>query len=450
MSFTITASEATVEHYRRPEVKDTILRLSTFSEGAQAGYRWFCGDNRDWYQSSKSRLLAREGTNFDYTELTNRYRTLYYSTGFFNPDLFSMDLKQYKRTDLMNRISVLNCVGMSALFDIDAKAKVGGHGSNIHEPEVKKAVELMTRLVIDHLRQYAPNSVYAAYSGGGAYVLLHHEVFADYFEEVRSTDDLIRKVKALYKALNKLIERLNSEFKEKYPEYGELVAIDPINQPKRLVKTLLSVHKKYNYAVVPLDLENPEIDYEEAKLPVSAAVLQRCKDWYKYGEPSPAFLQSLKEDIDTFMTDEKLKRLRYSREYGNPTIAKYRRDIMNFPPCIRNIITRKVGGNGATRALGVLAAFLGVIGWEEEEAKALWYQVANTWGAETSNIFDSWFRQMKCPSCKTLNTPGNGYPELDLVNFDACKPNQRCHTVRKTNPVYYASQELYNKSFSSR
>lgn len=445
-----TSSKATREHYARPEIKETILRISSISEGSQRAYRWLNGDSWNWYEEVGGSSKAWQGNDRVYSRITGRHRTLYHTITFFKEDLFAKDIRPYKRTSQMLEISVEHCIGMSALFDIDAKATEGGHGSNIHVPEVKRAVELLTKHVIDYLRQFAPNSVYAAFSGGGTYVLLHHNVFNSYFTEALETEEAIGKIKVLPKALNKLIEKLNAEFREKYPDLADFAAIDPINQPKRIVKTLLSVHKKYDYAVVPLDLDDPSIDFEEATLPISPEVLERCRNWYLSGEDSPELIQELSPYFNDLEFEER-RRAKYAKEYGDkPIVASEACTVASFPPCIRGIITRKTGGVGATRALATLAAFLGVVGWSKEDAKVLFDFVANRWGAETSNLFDSWFDEKKCPGCKHLNTDNGGFPYLDLLNFGVCKPDQRCQTVRRTSPAYYASEELYSKSFKSR
>ena len=90
-----------------------------------------------------------------------------------------------------------------------------------------------------------------------------------------------------------------------------------------------------------------------------------------------------------------------------------------------------------------LAAFFGQIGEPEEEAKAVWYELAGKWGAATTNVFDSWYKKMNCPSCMTLRTPGAGNPHIDIVNMEACKPDMKCCSVNYTSPVYYVDKELY-------
>jgi len=57
---------------------------------------------------------------------------------------------------------------------------------------------------------------------------------------------------------------------------------------------------------------------------------------------------------------------------------------------------------------------------------------------------------MNCPSCRTLTTPGAGYPHLDIVNLNACKPDSRCLQIQKSSPVCYTDRQQYaNKLLKS-
>jgi hypothetical protein len=79
------------------------------------------------------------------------------------------------------------------------------------------------------------------------------------------------------------------------------------------------------------------------------------------------------------------------------------------------------------------------------EALELWNSVATRWNAAAaqSNVFDSWFQKMNCPSCRTLCTPGPGYPHIDISNLVVCNPDFRCLKVNRTNPVYVVDKQLY-------
>jgi hypothetical protein len=71
-------------------------------------------------------------------------------------------------------------------------------------------------------------------------------------------------VEYLTDALNSLIKALSDDFFREFPQYKPYVKADELNQAKRTFKTIYSIHKKHPYAVIPLDVDNPIIDFELA------------------------------------------------------------------------------------------------------------------------------------------------------------------------------------------
>lgn len=446
------ATKETIQHYRRKEVRDTILRICHSNADTSPGYRWIVGNSEYWYKYIDGRCYANKGAEADYSKLTLKCRTLHYTIGSFSNPVFE-DLTDIKGTEALTELSKKNCTSYTALFDIDTIDEVNGHGTNIEQPEVKAAVEKMVKFVCDDLKKYAPGSYYAAFSGGGAYILLHHAVFQDYIDEIQGDPAQVEKIDRLSDGINAYIIDLVKRFREAFPEEGKYVKIDAINQAKRQVKTLLSVHKKKPYAVIPLDTESPVIDFEAAKLPLSIEVLEASESWYSSGQHSPEFMEMLK----VFMEQAKKQKIQSStvwtsNEEGELVFYDIKKavNVDDFPPCIINILRRPHGGEGATRALAFLAAFLGTVQYDREEAHKMWLEVANRWNAPTTNIFQKWYPKMFCPSCRTLNTPGSEFPHINAVAMKLCKPDARCLNVRRTNPAYVASNELYLESFKRR
>lgn len=441
------ASDLTREHYARPEVKSTILRICT----SQNGHRWLIGGSKGWYKYQAGKCYSNSPD--DYDRVTGKYRTLHYTTGFFNEEVFQTDYTDMRQDTAveseLNRFSKKNTVSYTALFDIDTIDEINGHGTNIEQPEVKEAVEAMVKFVTADLKKYAPNSVYAAFSGGGAYVILHHAVFQDYIDYFAGKDNQLENIILLSDAVNLYITELVQRFKTEHPEHSQYVKIDAINQPKRAVKALLSIHKRKPYAVIPLDPDNPIIDFEKARVPLSPETLSTCDGWYSTGDRNNEFIDMLHPAMVKLQKEHKQK-YRNANNAEPCTLPKVKDipDVSKFPPCMKNIIEKPIGGAGQTRALGVLAAFLGHIGWSREDAFNLWSSVATRWNAETSNIFESWYGHMKCAGCKTLMKDGTQYPKVNLVSFGVCKPDARCLNRKLSNPVYVASEELYLESFS--
>lgn len=114
-------------------------------------------------------------------------------------------------------------------------------------------------------------------------------------------------------------------------------------------------------------------------------------------------------------------------------ISKEAVSMENFPPCIRNMISKAKEEKGSHRSAAILAAFLGQAGWSELEARKLWEGTA---GVE-ERIFKEWFGMMHCPSCETLKRESKGYPDLGIGSLGLCQPDERC--LEYEGPVEYAT-----------
>ena len=164
---------------------------------------------------------------------------------------------------------------------------------DIHDPEVKKAVEDMAQFYADKLREHAPNSVYVAYSGGGIYILVHHMVFAPYFEKSRNTDNADVRLLILLDAFDSLIGDLDTEFFKLHPEHLGKVKADQLNNSQRVFKTIFSMHKTLDYAVIPLDPDYVNIDFERATLPLESEVIIEGQSWYSKYDDGTDFLNNV-------------------------------------------------------------------------------------------------------------------------------------------------------------
>ncbi len=331
------ATELTIEHYERAEVQNIMLNLCIQSGSSQAGHRWIVGGSKGWYNYKDGKCYGNKGNLEHYQELIKKYRTIHYTTGFFNSEVFNTDFSDMRddenKEEDSNFFSKRNCIGMSVLFDIDTIDVVNGHGTNIEQPEAKAAVEKMVKFICDDLKKYAPGSYCAAFSGGGAYVLLHHSVLQEFIDESTKTEKHTENMFMLSKALNQYLLIVEQKFKETYPDESRYVKLDRLNQPKRMVKALLSIHKKKPYAVIPLDPENPIIDFEAAKLPLSDEVIQDCKNWYKAGTAKPEFITMIKTLMKQLKEEEKPSQVHDYDPFVAPEIQEIP-GTERFPPLL--------------------------------------------------------------------------------------------------------------------
>jgi len=433
----LTASEIQA-HYKTPGVQETIQRIAKSGECHRAGN----GDGNIWYRSRAGKRNKIDLSNSsDYVYLTRNSRTLYWTLNLFEQEIYGLDYNLIDKADgpITSRSYT---AGYTFGIDIDH-----GHGMDIHNPEVKKAVEDMGQFYADRLREHAPNSVYVAYSGGGIYVMVHHMIFAPYFEKFRNMDDADVMLLTLLDAFDYLIGDLRDEFFKLYPEHVGKVKPDQLNNSQRVFKTLFSVHKSLDYAVIPLDPDNVNIDFEKATLPLQLGVIKEGELWYSEYDDGTNFLNNV---LKTYL-ENAYERKSKSREYaGKSKSREYASDIESslvpiddmtkWPPCMRNLYNLPKCGEGQTRALAVLASFWGQIGIKEDTAREMFDSIAERWEAPRSNVFESYYRNMKTPTCASLMSDDNrGFPKgSSIKRLGVCKPDSRCVSV--PSPRYYADK----------
>jgi hypothetical protein len=63
--------------------------------------------------------------------------------------------------------------------------------------------------------------------------------------------------------------------------------------------------------------------------------------------------------------------------------------------------------------------------------------VADRWCARTSNLFESYFRKMKTPTCARLGSNDNtGFPKgVSIKHLGVCVPDLKC--MNAPSPYYY-------------
>lgn len=427
-----TATSISYEHYIRPEVRDTIQRISHDDVNSRCGN----GDFRTWYKSKKGTLYTHFNlsVNEDYETLIGRHKTLYWSLNFFNPYFYTLDfnhkLPDHERIPKANssRISRLNTIGYTFSVDIDA---IG----DIHDPGIKKAVEDLSQFYTDEFKRFVPDSVYILFSGGGIYVHVHHKVFEEYFNNLEYPYD--ESVQYLLDGFGEWLDNIWKRFINEHPEHEGKAKADSLNGAKRIFKTIFSLHKSKPYSVIPLDPDNIFIDFDKAKLPLKKDVLDAGNEWYRDYDADGRILEEVKWYAEIAKNKTPTKSFDNDTEYE---CSKTPIDIEHWPPCMKNLLALDVCGEGKTRALAVLAAFMGQMGTSEADAYSLFMDTAKRWNAETTNIFQSHFRIMRTPTCRTLTDGNNtGYPHgrsLHILNI--CKPNIQC--INCVSPRYYADK----------
>ena len=81
-----TSTDLTVEHYRREEVKNIILKNTSFVDGS---WRALNGDFVVWYKYLDDNRIRLLNSQDDYEYVTNNHRVLYSTLNVFKKDLKS-------------------------------------------------------------------------------------------------------------------------------------------------------------------------------------------------------------------------------------------------------------------------------------------------------------------------------------------------------------------------
>ena len=110
--------------------------------------------------------------------------------------------------------------------------------------------------------------------------------------------------------------------------------------------------------------------------------------------------------------------------------------VNEFPRCIRKMISSHPSESGKHRKAAILAAFLGQVGWNREEAKTLWKKAVERSGI-SEKIFGKWFQGLHCPLCATMIKESKGYPAMGIAGLGYCVPDQKCSQFN--SPVEYAA-----------
>lgn len=439
------------KHYLNPSVMNTIIRVSTSGNYSRAGAKYTEyldkeGNTKtsiDWYKGSGSHKQRDHLYKIDlsskqnYVNAVGYKRTLYWTLNFFDKGIYSLDYKGIGSGVGTTRSAAYT---HACTFGIDIDA---GKSFDIHT-DAKAAVESLAQFYSDKFREYLPNSVYLLYSGGGIYVLIHHSVFENYFKQYQNEPDWLVRLQALYDAFNALIDTLRDEFFKLHPEFEGKVKPDALNSVQRLFKCIYSVHKKLDYAVIPLDPKNVQIDFKKAELPLSASVLEEGNNWYTKFDDGTEFIEKvLQPHLTVAHTKEKKKRESVALLPNIPVSSEPLEDISKWPPCMRNLYNLPTCGEGATRGLAAFAAYLGQIGLDEAKARTLFNELSTRWGTGTEHIFSSYFRKMKVATCTRLRENNNkGFPEgVSLKVLNVCKPDVKCLSI--PSPRYYADNRAY-------
>jgi len=433
-----------LEHYKR--CKHVILKWA--KEGDT--FRAFVQGHNGWWDKNREKGTAKlyypDETTYDriIKGLKGERRSLYWTAQLFYHETSNIEKTfDFEKGRITEQIGGReDTVYHSFFLDLDrAKDK------DIEDPDVQKWLEKALKFFANKFLKAGITSFGLAFSGGGCYVYLHPQLGRMPLIEGEKAEDHAYKIEVIQRAFDLFIGDTADEFFKKHPEALSFVKFDRLNyDKKRQVKTILSVHKKHDFAVIPLDQKTPKINLEKASLPIDDDIIENAETWLRYTE----------DDFDKFgeLLEPWLKKAQETlvQKHGTRTVnvAEEEVNIKRWAPCMKNLIKRKElkSGGGATRALAVLASYMRFMGVPEAKAYKIFHKKAGEWNAETSNIFESWYGcehltkpQCFVPSCEKMRTKGSGYPHPELGELEICTPDERCKNIN--SPIQYHNRDEF-------
>lgn len=440
MSFKSKSTDLIQEHYQRPEIKSKVLEYCD-------SRRALNGDMIKWYHYSDNSTRSLLNPDTDYDEIVSKYRTLYATLDIFDKEIFNKKQEYESSIDKKNVSkdgSVLgtleDCEAYSLGIDIDTM--------DTEEGDITKSKRL--QLGIENaltflLRKFQnigiEKSIHLLYSGGGAYFILHHELFKS--PGNLTGDERAGVFKKVHTTFNLFITDLLKEFQQIYPQYDGMIKFDALNNQKRVFKTIYSIHKKHNLAVIPLDKNNLHLDISKAKLPISDEVIELGKSWYKDFD-----LAESKAMLDALLKYNKIAEIKLekmSTKYDNRNKKKEFRSYnkikpTEFCPWLLALLNRaRSTSAGKTRVIAGIATMLPHAGYSDEESIRIAMDMANDAGlGERIDLVTDHVFNINAPSCHKIQSIGSHYPNLGYGDLDCkCVPNETCAKRKCEFPFHY-------------
>jgi len=440
----VNATEITSGHYQRPEVKEIILKSCNYN----GGFRGLNGDD-GWYTKERNGEVKLRGP-LDYDDTTSRARSLYMTADVFTPSVFSESSRWVKGRGGEGKPEFpigtrRDLISYTLFADIDAvKDPNGPDGSKLYHDGRIDALESAATFVVNYLKgRGISESVAVLFSGQGLYVWLHpglSDMSSERGLEDFDPEKLDYDFKVWMEAFNALLYDIESAFFKEFPDCKGEIKFDKLNNQKRKIKCVLSIHKSLPFAVVPLNKNDIRIDLNAARITLDdglpdetiRAAGEWLDAWSSSGEERSALVKLLKPYAIKAAKDISRK----VENSGDIEVSSEAVSTDDWCPFYRSLLSFP-GGEGAHRVCGALATWLYQAGWNETEAFDLWYPVAARCDVET-RIFYTSYGVICSPSCKTIQKTSAGYPSLGFGGLNLCNPDDKCDNVKW--PMQYGKQ----------
>ncbi|HNR25470.1 MAG TPA: hypothetical protein PKI66_02005 [Methanobacteriaceae archaeon] len=233
------------------------------------------------------------------------------------------------------------------------------------------------------------------------------------------------------------MEDISEKFFQRNPDAAQYVKVDYLNNDKRLFKTIYSIHKEHDYAVIPLKPPYFQINIEEAQLPLSKSVLDFGSEWYTY-HPDPKGKESLLYKLKDYeWTAKSLNNIQKMDVETDKVISlvKIGLDTDITCPVMKAILSPEGWGDGAHRRIVTGTIYLSHLGWGFEEIYNYITKAAREWEpVKGIRTLVKYWMKVQMPSYETIYGGGKfpipGFSEF--TDYLPPKPTTTKDSVRYT------------------
>lgn len=423
------------DHYHHPIIKETIIRCSKDQGCTRAGNYDFTG----WYKYNENgRQLY--SLDEDYDEIVGKVeRSLYWTLNLFEDETFKHTAEPDEKIGT-GKETISYTLGI----DIDIK-----EGYDITNAHARLSLEECVKFYYDELSQYLNNNIYAAFSGGGAYLYLHHELFQLSSDNGQTPEERRDSWAVLRAMFQLLMEDISEKFFKLNPDAAQYVKIDYLNNDKRLFKTVYSVHRKHDYAVIPLKPPYFQINIEEAQLPLSESIIDFGREWYVYNpdnEGKEKLLYKLKDYEWTAKSLNNIQKMDIDSEKV-VSLVKIELDDDITCPVMKAILSLEGWGDGAHRRIVTGTIYLSHLGWNFEEIYDYIGRVSSNWEkVKGLRTLVKYWMKVQMPSYEKIY--GNG--KFPIPGFNEFLDKLPIKPTIAKDSVRYTIKKIEEKGLSSQ
>ncbi|MFQ6063771.1 MAG: hypothetical protein ACE5J9_11465, partial [Methanosarcinales archaeon] len=431
------------EHYLNPLIKSTISRISN------AQLAWCAGvaGHNGWWKHDGNGTQRLYNLAEDYDEIIQVMdrqdkRSVYQTLNYYSKKDNKKWISKKKYEDLKKNGKGFMQLEETEFYMLSADTDLKGNYT-VNDPIARVALETCGTYFKKRFNEAGIiDSLYINFSGNGIYHHIHPEIWLGIY----GNPGFEKNKKALYmemviRSFNKWLKDVEEEFYEKYPWCKRYVKVDAINNKKRQIKTIFSLHKRFDYAVIPIYCGNGDgikIPLEDAKLPLKKEVIKKAHDTYLFkfdAREAEALLEMVKPYLEETHNEIVKENLYSKTKFNFKNQFNSILDLKTVCPFTLKVYNGGfVANKGGTRASGYKVSYEACNGVKDGDKSHREYcqryniPISNTYQLKKDSIV---------PDCSTINSFKGVYPALTFGDVHSCKSckDELCKYVN--NPLQY-------------